>query len=421
MTDEWSTGRKILFRTVFCYFLLYIFPFPLDLLPFGLGDQIATFVSNFWEGLATWIGTNIFNIKELPNWRKGSGDRTLDYLVLFMRLIISILIVIIWSLLDLRKKEYDRLKTYLLIYLRYFLAITLMTYGFSKLFVNQFWEPSLYDLLKPYGESSPMGLLWKFMGYSKTYTIFTGICEVSAALFLLFRPTIRLGSIIGVGAMLNVFMLNISYDVPVKLFSFHLLLIGTIIFVGDFKNFINFFILNRPTAETEIIPYFETKKWNILGRSMKVVFIMYFVLSFVQEQMSYSINKNQSTFTDGFYGIYDVDRFVLKNDTLPPLTSDSIRWKSFIIEKRNGLIIRMDEKKYFSKINIDTIAKLMAITPYLDTTEAYNLRYNRGKGTLLLFGEVKGDSVQIDLKQRSEGFYLLQRKFNWINEFPMNR
>ena len=43
--------------------------------------------------------------------------------------------------------------------------------------------------------------------------------------------------------MSNVFMLNMSYDVPVKLFSFHLLVAAIILAGPDLANLANFFIL----------------------------------------------------------------------------------------------------------------------------------------------------------------------------------
>ena len=156
--SSWTTGRKILFVSFFCYFILYIFPFPLNFLPFGVGDQISVMSQNFWDPIALWFAKNILALKDLPSWRKGSGDRTVDYLLVPVRLAISIFISLIWFLVDLKRKNYDELFRYLWLYLRYFLAFTLLTYGLSKVFPNQFWEPSLYDLIKPFGDSSPMGL-----------------------------------------------------------------------------------------------------------------------------------------------------------------------------------------------------------------------------------------------------------------------
>jgi len=401
---------------------LYIFPFPLNLLPFGAGRWISVTVQDFWDYIGLWVAKNIFGFKDLPSWRKGSGDRTVDYILVLARLTISIFLVLIWLLADFKRKNYDKLFKYLWLYLRYFLAFTLLTYGLSKVFTNQFWEPSLYDLIKPYGDFSPMGLLWKFMGYSRTYTIFAGFCEAITGLFLLYRPTVRLGSFIGFAIITNIFLLNMSYDVPVKLFSFHLLLITTIILLPELKNLVRFFILNKPTTITTFNPYFGKNKWNILNRAFKVLIIVYFLFTYSLEQLEIKNNRNQETSTSGLYGIYHVEGFIINNDTLPPLTNNNNRWMDFVVEKNNGLIIMMDGQKQYSNLKMDPIRKTMVLKPYFDTTAVYNLQYRKMDRILQLFGKFKGDSIHIDLLNKgNDDFYLLKRKFNWINEFPMNR
>jgi len=75
------------------------------------------------------------------------------------------------------------------------LAFALLSYGTAKLFGGQFSFPSLERLDQKIGESSPMGLLWTFMGYSKLYTVFGGICQITAGLLLLFRRFSALGSL----------------------------------------------------------------------------------------------------------------------------------------------------------------------------------------------------------------------------------
>ena len=50
-------------------------------------------------------------------------------------------------------------------------------YGFAKVIPSQFTTPGLGRLLTPYGDSSPMGLVWTFMGFSPVFTIFTGAAE----------------------------------------------------------------------------------------------------------------------------------------------------------------------------------------------------------------------------------------------------
>jgi hypothetical protein len=64
------------------------------------------------------------------------------------------------------------------------------------------------------------------MGYSTAFTFFGGCAELLPAVFLLFRRTALLGSLLAFAVMLNIVMLNFCYDVPVKLYSLNLLLLS---------------------------------------------------------------------------------------------------------------------------------------------------------------------------------------------------
>ena len=73
------------------------------------------------------------------------------------------------------------------------LSVTLFGYGFAKVFPQQFGPPGPFKLIEPYGEFSPMGVLWSFMGASIPYVIFSGACEVAGGALVLFRRTTLLG------------------------------------------------------------------------------------------------------------------------------------------------------------------------------------------------------------------------------------
>src|SRR5207248_10061575 len=112
---------------------------------------------------------------------------------------------------------------------------------------SQFPPPWQWRYLQTYGESSPMGILWTFMGASKSYTIFAGAVEMLGGILLFLPRLATLGALIGIAAMTNVFILNMSYDVPVKLYSFHLLAMGAFLILPEMKRLARFFVLNRPT------------------------------------------------------------------------------------------------------------------------------------------------------------------------------
>ena len=75
------------------------------------------------------------------------------------------------------------------------------------------------------------------MGASKTYTIFSGFAEVIGGFLLFGRRTRTFGEPWLVFAvMMNVFMMNMSYDIPVKIYSFHLMLMAFFAMMLDYMN-----------------------------------------------------------------------------------------------------------------------------------------------------------------------------------------
>ena len=151
-------------------------------------------------------------------------------------------------------------------YLRYVLALTMLGYGLHKAgFIStQFTMdglPNEYQLNRTYGDSSPMGLLWTFMAASPAYTFFAGLGEVIGGLLLVFRRTTTLGGLVVSGVMLNVVMMNFCYDVPVKQFSIHLLMMAVFLLLPEFPRIANVLVWNRPTETSNlfVVPYTNSK------------------------------------------------------------------------------------------------------------------------------------------------------------------
>jgi hypothetical protein len=101
---------------------------------------------------------------------------------------------------------------------------------------------------------------WSFFGYSRGYQIFLGWGEVIPAVLLLFRRTTLLGALLMFVVMLNVFLVNIFFDVCVKLNSGIYTVLSLYLLLQEFSRLWNFFIANRITGpRTEIV--LERPKW----------------------------------------------------------------------------------------------------------------------------------------------------------------
>ena len=126
---------------------------------------------------------------------------------------------LVWSLADYKRAHYHRLYLGLRVLVRLALGTALIVYGAGKVIPSQFPPLALHRLVQPFGDASPMGLLWSFMGASTPYTIFSGVAEMLGGLLLFFPRTTTLGALVSIGVMSHVVALNFCYDVPVKLFS----------------------------------------------------------------------------------------------------------------------------------------------------------------------------------------------------------
>ncbi|UNZ00180.1 DoxX family membrane protein [Zhouia spongiae] len=418
--DNQNFIQTLFFRLFFCYYILYAFPFPLEYIPFG--HYFGMWTYDFWKWLVPIVAENIFHIDKELTLPNGSGDTTFNYIQVFTQLLIAILATTIWTLSSNKRKTHSKLYIYLIVYLRYYLAFYMLSYGSSKLFVNQFSSLSLFDLITPYGDSSPMGLMWNFMEYSDSYTIFSGVSEIIGGLLLMFRRTTKLGALVTFGVMLNVFMMNLSYDIPVKLFSSHLMIIALFILSPHLKSLTNFFILNKPAMPVSIDKYFVKRKLNIAGLIFKTIFILFLLITFTTNQIRrHNINRDIASYPE-LYGIYTINSFSKNGKEIIPLATDSLHWKKMVVDKYSTAIIKLDDSKEYYKNETDTTSRNLKLTLYRDSLSVYNLKYQKSDSILNLEGTYLQDTLKIELTKKDHTqFRLLKRGFNWINEYPYNR
>jgi hypothetical protein len=241
----WSFLQRLGFRLACVYFVLY---------------SLAGFFPHDWT---VWLGFHLFKL-EFVAVENGSGDTLFSYVLHVLVVISGLLLALVWSVFDARRTQYERLHGFLRIFVRYSLAASMIGYGMAKVFNTQFPLYSLSGLNVTYSESSPMGLLWRFMGFSLEYTMFAGALEVLAALLLLFRKTTLLGALLAGAVMTNVVMLNFCYDVPVKLYSSHLLLTAVFLLLPDVSRLWQFFVLNR-MVPARLEPNLFVSRWAKYG------------------------------------------------------------------------------------------------------------------------------------------------------------
>jgi hypothetical protein len=421
---RWTFTQKFVFRFFLILFPLYIFFNPNGVLPFSY--FIFSFYIQPFHTLMVWIGKNILHLPDtITVFTNGSGDTTYDYIVIFAITTVSLVVTVFWSILDRRTKSYNKLFYWLCVVVRYYVAITMFTYGFVKIFKLQFPFFSPDRLLEPYGKSSPMGLAWNFLGFSQGYNYVMGTAEVLSGVFLLFRRTVTLGAILTFFVASNIMAINYCFDVPVKLLSTTLVVMALFLLAKDFKRLINFFFLNKSTAPANITgPTFRRKWQNIATILLKYGLITYVIIVTISQLLNALKQYGDNAPKPPLYGIYNVEKFILNKDTLPPLTTDSLRWDQLIVSYPGDAFIKMmNDSMQRVAFKPDTAAKRIEMSIYNDPTQNSIFYYSfPQKDVLLLTGILNTKIATIEMRKYDlNKFPLVNRGFHWVNEYPLNR
>lgn len=352
----------------------------------------------------------------------GSGDSLFFYLLIPTSILMSGVISCIWYFFNIKWNIFRwHYFGFFLIYLRYFLAFTMFKYGFAKVFYIQFPEISLVELTQELGHSSPMGLLWKFMGHSEAYSVFTGIVEVVSGFLLLFHRTLLFGATLFLIIMTQVFSLNLFYDVPVKLFSLHLILAGIIIVAPHVHIFSNLFLNRKGIFSFSINPY-SPRAFTKLAYAFKLLLIITVMSSLISSAITSQGNYGKRLEANMLYGIYEVDFFIVNEDTLALSRKNHEVWDRLIIDKKTAVLEKMSRERINMDLKINLDSSSIELTPYLNNDEFYNLKFNKVGDSLVLKGRYKKDTMTVELfKKERTSYFLEKRGFNLLNEYPMNR
>lgn len=403
----WRPATRVTFRFCAIYLGLYVVMTQmlggLIVLPVGSLPR----VSRMMNPLVAWTGTRVFHVAANPVV-SGSGDKMYDWVQAVCLLVIAVAGTLVWSILDRRRTHYDRAYRWFRVLLRFALGSTMIGYGFVKAFPLQMPAPFLTRLLEPYGNFSLMGVLWASIGASFPYERFTGVVEVVGG-SLLFVPRTQLaGVLMLLGATFQVFMLNMTYDVPVKLFSFHLFVMSLVLFAPYAK------------AMSDVV--FDIRARSRWAAVAQTVFGLYLVVMAGYSGWRGWQTRRPDAPKPPLYGIWTIEKMTIDGVERAPLITDEERWRRVIVQNATGIAFwRMDDSLVQYTAKVDPAAKTMALM--VTGTPAGTLKYRQtGADQLVFDGTVGQHAVHMDTRLVDHTrFSLLSRGFHWVQEFPFNR
>jgi uncharacterized membrane protein YphA (DoxX/SURF4 family) len=425
----WSLAKRIGFRLCFIYFTVYVLSNQM------IGGLIPFFNVPAWgntragQAVVLWVAKHVFHIGyAVATVETGSGDRTFDWVANFCILTVAILGAGVWSILDRKRENYAGMYKWFRLFMRFALAAQMFEYGFAKVLPLQMPFPRLDRLLEPYGNFSPMGVLWSSIGASQSYEIFAGCAETLGGLFLIFPRTTLFGAMICLADMTQVFLLNMTYDVPVKLLSFNLILFSLFVIAADADRVANFFFLNRTAAPEKRRPFFQKAWANRTLLIGQIVFGLVIAGMTLWGRIGDISMYGWKSPKPALYGIWDAKQFSVDGQERAPLLTDNLRWRrvtfdSFGTMRSFATVYGMDDTTHPYGFVIDTAKKTVTLTKASDKNWKASFTYERATPMeLVLDGTMDNHKIHAQFEQEDVSKMLLvSRGFHWVQERGMNR
>jgi len=424
--QSWSPLKRLAFRFCFAYFGLYCFvgtlPGIVPIPKVELSDPLT--LQPFRAGIF-WVAAHLFGAT-LPLVYKdsGSGDKIWDWTETFCILVVALIATGIWSALDRQRRNYAALHKWFRQYIRFCLAATILLYAFDKIIPLQMSYPFLTSQLQPFSAFSPAGILWNSIGASPAYEIFAGAAELLGAVLLMFPRTTTLGSLVCLAVMTHVWMLNMTYDVPVKLFSFHLALLSIFLLAPQVPRLVDFFVRGRAVAAEEAERLFASPRANRIA-GWTQVFLWVWILGVNTYQSASSWREYGGGRPKApLYGIWDVAQMTVDGQLRAPLLTDNGRWRRMIFDFPDSATAQhLDETFERFRAIFDSQKSSFTLSRQDDKTWKAELNYQRSAADeLRIIGTMAGHSVLMKLKRVDEKKFLLaSRGFHWVQEYPFIR
>lgn len=382
--------------------------------------------------LTDWVGREFFGV-QVDYRQTGSGDTAAHWVSVFTLLLVAVVVTAVWSVID-RRLAYPRLYAWFRLLLRATLIAGFLLYGMIKMLPSQM-SFNLERLVEPFGDMSPMGVLWAQSGLSEPYEIALGAAEVTAALLLILPFTAGLGSVLTFIVAMQVFLLNLTFDVPVKLFSGQLFLYAAILAAPDILRIVRT-LLGRAVPARKPEPLLTTARGLRILLAAQVIFGLLMVYDTVDQGYDAWRTWGSARPHSPLYGIWNVTEYTLDGTELPPLVDfgTTPQDNAALGQQRFRRILfdipavvtaqRMDDSLLGIPAHIDTTTHTIRLSSDLaQHWTIATLNYEQPQPDhLILTGQLAGRPVHMQLDRVDLATYpAVSRGFHWIQAVPYLR
>ena len=424
MANDWTPAQRLAFRFGVVYLAL-----------FCLATQISgSLIPNLWftyrglgrlwplRSITHWVAGAAFGIT-VPLDDVSGGETLFFWIQTAWVLVASVAATAAWSLLDRQRRSFAAWLPWCHLAVRFVLAASLLEYGMTKVIPTQFPAPPLTALVTPVGDMTLSALLWTTIGSAPAYQIATGCVEVLAAVLLLLPWTVPLGAVLGLVSLLQVLLLNLTFDIGVKLVTMHLIVLAVILLVPVARSLADILVNNReaplkgsPTPEVRLKP--EPTSTSRIAVVLPIVFGGYLLGTQTYINWSFWQVGGGGRPKSVLYGIWNVERLSVDGQAGPPESNDyDRRWRRVVFDEPEAVVFqRTDDSfaRYGSSINRGN--GTVALTKGKSRTWASRFTFDRSSDDRMrLDGEMDGHRIQAELRLVDlSTLPLLNSGFRWV-------
>ena len=410
----WRPVSRVAFRFAVVYLTLFCLATQIS------GSMIPNLfftyrgLGRLWpmRSVTHWVGTAVFGI-DVPLDDISGGETIFFWIQTFWVLIVATAATAVWSLLGRRRDQYESWLPWCRLAVRLALAASLFEYGMTKVIPTQFPPPPLTALVTPVGDLTLSALLWTTIGSSPAYEIATGCVELLAALLLLVPRTAVAGAVVGFIALAQVLLLNLTFDIGVKLVTFHLIVLSLIVLAPEARRIANA-LVGVPVGAASMTRIASSR----LGTVLQLAFGAYLLVTLAYINWSFWQVGGGGQPRSPLYGIWNVERMSIDGQSRPSELNDyDRRWRRVVFDTVNSVAFqRTDESFAKYGIAIDRGSNTFSLTKGGSRTWSSRFTFDRaGADKMTIRGEMDGHQIEADLQRVDfAAFPLLNSSFRWV-------
>lgn len=210
----------------------------------------------------------------------------------------------------------------------------------------------------------------------------------------------------------QIFLLNMTYDVPVKILSFHLVLISALLLAPNARRLVGVVVLGRGVGQERRPALFDSPRRNRLAGVGQALLGVWVLTGCVALSLQTWHQFGDGRTKPDLYGIWQVAEFSVDGTPRPPLLTDDIRWQRVVFDQPGVLTYQLMNGDLVD-VAADTTGGALAVP------DGGSFTVDRAGDDLRLVGRWKDEPTTVVLeRQPLEDFTLRNRGFHWVQEAP---